>query len=494
MNNAPICPDCDSVNESSAVVCATCGRQLIVIPTWVRPGSPKKLLRRNRIVLWPLIGLIIAVFTWFNYPYIPNLIVVIFNSPTSDLSSSWYPGSWPMRGGDLSGSGYVPWTGEYPEGVRSNSFYLGPSTRSAPIISNGTIYLGSESEVSAIDAETGKPIWTIGQTGPVHGTLAIADETVFVPLRNKELLAISASSGIVQWSFKSGSPFVGAPSVDNGIVYSSTQKGRVHALDAATGSPIWTMDAGDAIAPAVALVNDKIAIGVSSGGLFIKDARTGDKRSRVRIGGLVNHPPVVGGNSVYLVSNGKVLSFDVNSRELPWSYPLRLVWTQLWLWQLPVPTPPVPAGFQWQAIPAEGGIEPSTNAGDDFEPKTLVPLSFENSLIITPNQGSAFVTAPAATSNAIYIGSNNNFIYSISADSGKTLWRYRTSSTPVARPTVVGERLYFGTSNGTLHSVNRVNGQGEWSLELGSPLTAPITFASGILYARTEDGTLHKIR
>ena len=494
MNNAPICPDCDSVNASGAVICVACGCQLIVIPTWAKSVPQRKLLRRNGIVLWSLIALIIAVFTWFNYPYIPNLIVVIFNSPTSDSTSAWYPGSWPMSGGDLNGSAYVPWTSEYPEGVRLNSFYSGPSTRSAPIISNGTIYLGGESEVLAIDAETGKTLWTIEQTGPVHGTLAIANETLFVPLRNKELLALSAPSGTLKWSFKSESPFVGSPSVNKGIVYSSTQKGRVHALDAATGSPIWTMDAGDAIASAVALANDNIAIGVSSGGLFIKDARTGDKRSRVRIGGLVNHPPAVGGNSVYLVSNGKLLSFDVNSRELPWSYPLRLVWTQLWLWQLPVPAPPVPTGFQWQATPIERGSESSENVAEDSESKDLVPLSFGNSLITTPTQHSEFVTAPAATSDAIYIGSNNNFVYSISADEGKTLWRYRTSSTPVARPTVVGERLYFGTSNGTVHSVNRTNGQDEWSLELGSPLSAPITFASGILYARTEDGTLHKIQ
>ena len=376
-----------------------------------------------------------------------------------------------MNGGNLSGSGYIPWTGKYPKGAGLSSFYIGPATRSAPVISNGTVYIGGESTVFAIDADTGETLWEIEQTGPVHGTLAVANDTLFAPLRNKEILALDTMSGSRKWSFKAESPFVGSPSVDKGIVYSSTQKGRLYALDAATGNQIWTMDAGDAITTAVALTDNKIAIGVATGGLFIKDARTGDNRSRVRIGGLINHPPAVGGKSVYVVSNGNVLSFDIDNRELPWAYPLRLIWTQLWLWQLPAPTPPVPTGFRWNATPGEDVPESSTPVAGNAE----------------------FVTAPAATSDAIYIGSNNNSVYSLSAKDGKMLWKFYASSMPVVRPTVIGDRVYFGTSDGTLHSVDRINGQQEWSLELGSPLSAPVTFASGVLYARTEDGQLHKI-
>ena len=111
----------------------------------------------------------------------------------------------------------------------------------------------------------------------------------------------------------------------------------------------------------------------------------------------------------------------------------------------------------------------------------------------SPIPGAEFVTTPAATSDAIYIGSNNNSVYSLSAKDGEMLWKFDASSIPVVQPTVVGERLYFGTSDGTLYSVDRINGQEEWSLDLGSPLSAPVTFASGVLYARTEDGRLHQI-
>ena len=492
MNNQSICNGCGSTNEPGVPACVSCGRQLMAMPAWAKPGSQSYRLRRKRIVLWSSIAIILAVFTWFNYPYIPNPIVLIFNTPTSDLSSSWYPGTWPMNGGNLSGSGYIPWTGKYPKGAGLNSFYIGPATRSAPVISNGTVYIGGESTVFAIDADTGETLWEIEQTGPVHGTLAVANDTLFAPLRNKEILALDTMSGSQKWSFKAESPFVGSPSVDKGIVYSSTQKGRLYALDAATGNQIWTIDAGDAITTAVALTDDKIAIGVATGGLFIKDARTGDNRSRVRIGGLINHPPAVGGKSVYVVSNGNVLSFDIDSRELPWAYPLRLIWTQLWLWRLPTPAPPVPTGFRWNATPGEDVLESSTSVAGNAETMYVGDTPWPESS--TPVVGNAeFVTAPAATSDAIYIGSNNNSVYSLSAKDGKILWKFNASSMPVVRPTVIGSRVYFGTSDGALHSVDRINGQQEWSLELGSPLSAPVTFASGVLYARTEDGQLHKI-
>jgi len=488
MNNSPICPGCGSGNEPGADKCINCGDQLIVMPAWATSGLQRNSLRRKRIVLWSSLVIILAVFTWFNYPFLPNPIILIFSTPTSDLSSSWYPDKWPMNGGNLSGSAYVPWTGEYPEGVELDSIYVGPSTRSAPVISNGTVYMGGESTVFAINADTSETSWESQPTGPVHGTLAVANDTLFVPLRNKEILALDAMSGSQRWSFKAESPFVGSPSVDKGIVYSSTQKGRLYALDAGTGNHIWTMDAGDAITSAVAITDNKIAVGISTGGLFIRDARTGDNRSRVRIGGLITHPPVVGGKSVYVVSNGNVLSFDVDSRALPWAYPLRLIWKQLWLWQLPVPTPPGPAGFRWRATPMEDGPESSIRMAKN--PEALYPGSHP---IPSPIPGAEFVTTPAATSDAIYIGSNNNSVYSLSAKDGKMLWKFDASSIPVVQPTVVGERLYFGTSDGTLYSVDRINGQEEWSLDLGSPLSAPVTFASGVLYARTEDGRLHQI-
>ena len=488
MHNSPICPGCGSENEPGADKCINCGNQLIAMPAWATSGPQRNSLRRKRIVLWSSLVIILAVFTWFNYPFLPNPIILIFSTPTSDLSSSWSPGKWPMNGGNLSGSAYVPWTGEYPEGVELDSIYVGPSTRSAPVISNGTVYMGGESTVFAINADTSETLWESQPTGPVHGTLAVANDTLFVPLRNKEILALDAISGSRRWSFKAESPFVGSPSVDKGIVYSSTQKGRLYALDAGTGNQIWTMDAGDAITSAVAITDNKIAVGVSTGGLFIIDARTGDNRLKVRIGGLITHPPVVGGKSVYVVSNGNVLSFDVDSRALPWAYPLRLIWTQLWLWQVPVPTPPGPAGFRWRATPMEDGPESSIRMAKNPE-----ALYLGSHPVPSPIPGAEFVTTPAATSDAIYIGSTNNSVYSLSAKDGKMLWKFDASSIPVVQPTVVGERLYFGTSDGTLYSVDRINGQEEWSLGLGSPLSAPVTFASGVLYARTEDGRLHQI-
>ena len=142
-------------------------------------------------------------------------------------------------------------------------------------------------------------------------------------------------------------------------------------------------------------------IGVSTGGLFIRDARTGDNQSRVRIGGLINHPPVVGGKSVYIVSNGNVRSFDVDSRALPWAYQVRLIWTQLSLWQLPVPTPPDLAGFRWHTTPMEHGPETSIPLAGNAEMMYVGATPWPE--FSTPVAGKAeFITAPAATSDAIY--------------------------------------------------------------------------------------------
>ena len=211
-----------------------------------------------------------------------------------------------------------------------------------------------------------------------------------------------------------------------------------------------------------AVYEGKVVVGSSDGNIFVQNARTGDKRLRIRTGSLLVQRPVMGNDRLYVLSEGDLLAFDANARELPGEYPLNLVWAQLWIWQVPVPSPPAQPGFKWR-------MSLSSGAGD-------------------------FLVTPAVTPEALYLGTDLGGIYAIDPLQGDILWQFQAPAAMLMQPIVIGRSLYFGTAAGFLYAVDRFSGQVEWTINLEAFLSGPLSFASGSLYAHTTDGNLNIIR
>ena len=462
MRSEILCSSCGTANSPGNAVCGNCQNRLVGIPRWAQ-GSGVAIRASNR--RWAAriaVGLILAVLVWFNYPYVPNPVVWLFRSPSSDLSSRSSSEFWSMRGANPDGSGYVAESSHVLQGTLERSLDLGGSTRSSPAIVNGVVYIGGGFKVIAIDEASGETRWETQTTGPVHGTPAVAGDNLFVALQDKRLWALDLKSGAVRWEFKSDSPFVGSAVVDGGIVYAGAQDGRIYAVDAISGSRIWKLDVGSSVVQPPAVYQGKVVVGSSAGNIFVQSAKTGDKRLRIRTGSLLVRRPVTGNGQIYLLSKGDLLAFDVSTRELPSQYPLNLIWAQLWIWQLPIPSPPAQPGFDWRVtLPADSG---------------------------------AFLVSPAVTPEGLYLGSDTADIFALDPRQGDILWQFQATGPMLSQPIVIGPSLYFGTSDGMIYAVDRLSGQVEWQIMLEAPLSGPLSFASGSLYAHTTDGKLNIIR
>jgi outer membrane protein assembly factor BamB len=122
---------------------------------------------------------------------------------------------------------------------------------STPIALGGRVYLQDlDSNVYALDAATGRPVWRTlfrqldgGPNGLAAGYGRIYGNT------NRSAFALDARTGKLVWLRRLARPPAGgidvAPVVANGLVYTSSLglppggKGVLYALDAATGRPRW---------------------------------------------------------------------------------------------------------------------------------------------------------------------------------------------------------------------------------------------------------------
>ena len=462
MRSEIVCSFCGAEAGSLDSVCRNCQRRIIALPSWAQASVATNRATKKLWAVRLAVGLILAILVWFNYPYLPNPVIWLFRSPSSDLTSMSSSEIWSMRGANPDGASYIAESSHELQGTLVRSLYLGVATRSSPTIVNGVIYLGGDFKVTATNEIDGETLWEKPTNGPVHGTLAVAGDNIYLPLQDKRLMALDLKSGAVRWEFKSDSPFVGSAVVDGGIVYAGTQKGRVYAVDAESGRRIWDLDVGSSVTQPPAVYQGKVVVGSSAGNIFVQYARTGDKRLRVRAGSLMIKRPVAANGQIYVLSDGDLLAFDAGARELPGQYPLTLIWAQLWIWQLPVPSPPSQPGFDWR--------------------------------VSLPDGTGSFQVTPAATPEALYLGSNSGGIYALNPGQGEIIWQFQATAAMLAQPIVIGRSMYFGVADGTIYAVDRFSGQTEWKITLEAPLSGPLSFASGSLYAATTDGKLNIIR
>ncbi|MFM7272703.1 MAG: PQQ-binding-like beta-propeller repeat protein, partial [Gammaproteobacteria bacterium] len=158
-----------------------------------------------------------------------------------------------IRDGNVAGLG-LDWSVDLPspDGIAAT-----------PIVVDGVIYLsGAHSRVWAIDAATGKRLWSFDPqpqvtrantwTARVNRGVAVWGDKVFVTVPDCRLIALSREDGTERWTRRTCEPDSGysitdAPYVGGGRVYVGNagsesgehNRGHVSAWDAETGKLLW---------------------------------------------------------------------------------------------------------------------------------------------------------------------------------------------------------------------------------------------------------------
>lgn len=121
------------------------------------------------------------------------------------------------------------------------------SSSATPAVGNGVVYVTSDglsNTLFALDAATGAQKWTAPITG--GSSPALAYGSVFVG-SDTALSAFSSATGGLKWSTPGVGSSWASPAVANGVVYAATSPaqdgGRLHAVDASSGQPLWSSDA-----------------------------------------------------------------------------------------------------------------------------------------------------------------------------------------------------------------------------------------------------------
>ncbi len=268
---------------------------------------------------------------------------------------------------------------------------------------DGLVYAGTDGGVlHALEASTGRTLWTFAAGGALRSPATVAGDTVYVPADDGVLYALGARSGKERWRQRvNSSPVVRLPFDDpksrydragSGVVvageilYLGTHDGHVLALDRSTGRKRWSFAADDSVLAAPSLDAGRLYFGSYGGHVYALDAGAGTllwKHDTRR--------PVV---STPAVARGKVLvgsrSYDFLALDAKTGVP---AWTR-YLW------------FSW--------VESS----------------------------------PTVHGAVAYVGSSDAArVYAFDVDSGRTVWETDVHGWAWGRPTATADRVFVGTSS-----------------------------------------------
>jgi outer membrane protein assembly factor BamB len=158
------------------------------------------------------------------------------------------------------------------DGVELGHVPLGGYVGASPAVRAGRAYVGNfESQVHAIDLESGKVAWTYSDPErqfPFYASPALKDDLLVVCGRDKQVHALRPGTGKRVWVVPTRGRIDASPVFSGDRVYIGVTTGDLLALDAATGKTLWQFETGSAITASPAIAAGRLVIGNADGAVF----------------------------------------------------------------------------------------------------------------------------------------------------------------------------------------------------------------------------------
>lgn len=202
------------------------------------------------------------------------------------------------------------------------------ASETSPLLVNGRVYVGGwDGKIYALDAQTGRRLWSFQTGGAVKGGLASSGPNVYVGSYDGHVYALDAVTGKLVWraSARPGlfrhATFYATPAVAYGRVYIGSTDGNVYSFGATSGELRWSHHTGSYVYGSAAVSHARVFVGSYDHSFYAFNAATGTELWRFTANGKISGSATVIDGVVYFASlGGKTYALDTRSGHLLWSF------------------------------------------------------------------------------------------------------------------------------------------------------------------------------
>ncbi len=327
----------------------------------------------------------------------------------------------------------------------------------------------------------GHPVWQQNTGGPVFSSPVLSNGTVYIGSTGGNLLALDAQTGIVRWQHAIGQ-FLNdsTPVVVGRVVYVGANRTWVYALDATDGHQLWAVNLHEIIKAAPTYANGIVLVNSSNSATAL-DARTGLVRWRfheIGFGWPTTASPTIQGQVAYVALGDKTIVYALNLQtgHQIWAYNAgdRLIAT------------PLVVGQQIIIGTWKGKIEAVNAATGAQLWHYNVNEALPHGMPIDGIAGSL-----ACNTTTVFVGTYNGNIVAVDVASGTLRWAHGITAPVLGTPVIEGTTLYVSGGQ-TLYALAVSSGKPLWHLALGDVRSEP-ALGRGHLYIATVQGYIDAV-
>jgi outer membrane protein assembly factor BamB len=289
--------------------------------------------------------------------------------------------------------------------------------KASPVYWNSKIIIGSyDYYMYALDHRSGELAWKFKTEGEINSTAAVSAGRVYFGCRDRNVYCLDADNGALVWKFGTQGEITSCPAVAYGKVYIGSYDHNLYCLDAGTGRLVWKFETmGELFNANEILVHDGIVyFGSFDNNLRAVDAETGKLVWKLKTGNYgVSVFPVVHENTLYHVARDGILYALAMDGKVKWRFVKKY-----------------PFG------------------------------------------------APVIYGGRIYVGNEDHNMYCLGMD-GREIWKFRTEGSIWIKSAVWKGRIHFSSWDCNLYSVSAETGKLVWKFRVaGAPSYIPPAFDS----------------
>lgn len=318
----------------------------------------------------------------------------------------------------------------------------------APAYRDGRLYVAdAEGHVGALDATTGRSIWSIQLEAPLSGGPGVGEGMVVLGTTDAEVIALSLEDGSLKWRTGVSSEVLSRPVVAKGRVVVRTIDGKVEGLDASSGKQVWSYER-------------QIPILTLRG--------TGS-------------PVLSGGHVLCGLAGGKLVSLNVQDGSVLWDATVSVPSGRSELERL--------ADIDGDPLVMDGIVYVATYQGE------VAALEESSGALIWRRKFSSY-SRMAADRYKVYASDADGSLWALDADNGAAAWRQEAlHNRQLSDVSMISDVVVVGDFEGYVHLLSPEDGSLIGRTRVGSkPITKGILVAGDVLYVMGDGGELAALK
>ncbi len=356
-------------------------------------------------------------------------------------------------------SGVTAWRASLGNSSGGGLFSASVRTAARPVAGAGRVFAYKQNgEVVALSLSGGGRGWTKslrpeGESDVgTGGGAAFDNNRLFVATAYRQLIALDAGSGKVLWTKELSAPARGAPTAAAGKVFVVTQTNEVYAVDQSDGTESWSYSgipetAGILASANPAVSGDVVVVPFSSGEVMAIDIKNGEARwidgvarsyRTLAVSGIadVSASPVISGGVVFATGvAGRTIAASLKTGERLWEQNIGSVHT------------PVASGDALFMIDLDDNMVAMDRKTGDALWSTALPN-------VADRKKRTNWAGPVLANGVLVAMSGDGRMARVDAATGRILGTKETSVDVYVNPIVAGGRMLVISGDGELIAFN----------------------------------------